>query len=231
MHAHSLMRSPSVPALYYPSSFSVLLHFLHIWCGFHCVFRAFLISKTCMQYFRSAYPCIFYHAPAHSIPFTPLPFRRGFCMFCWWYVSLYFSVYSIKFFTPWVPGRIPYWGGVSGCVRCAIHDSVDFPKDRGESFSHTSHAFLLSWGNSCASSSRLHSIFPMYLFPRFFPLGVNHLLSLGLSLMQHCPSDYVPSTFRVHSPFLPLLVYSSVPQWVPHEFTIRKPCVPAQVPS
>lgn len=123
----------------------------------------------------------------------------------------------------------PIGGGVSGCVRCAIHDSVDFPKDRGESF--TSHAFLLSWGNSCASSSRLHSIFPMYLFPRFFPLGVNHLLSLGLSLMQHCPSDYVPSTFRVHSPFLPLLVYSSVPQWIPHEFTIRKPCVPAQIPS
>lgn len=126
MHAHSLMRSPSVPALYYPSSYSVLLHFLHIWCGFHCVFRAFLISKTCMQYFRSAYPCIFYHASAHSIPFTPLPFRRGFCMFCWWYVSLYFSVYSIKFFTPWVPGRIPYGGGrgVSACVALYMTQSI-----------------------------------------------------------------------------------------------------------
>ena len=70
--------------MYYPRTREFLvgfpaLHFLHIRCRFNCIFlvcflchvlRAFLISKTCMHYLRSAYPCISYHASTHSKHFN-----------------------------------------------------------------------------------------------------------------------------------------------------------------
>lgn len=211
----------------------VLIKFSSISCIFDagsivCSVLSSLVKPVCSTFDLRTLHILSCLSPFHSFHSSSVPtwILYVLLMVC---LSLLFGLLNQVFYTMSSWKDSLWWGEGRFCVRCAIHDSVDFPKDRGESF--TSHAFLLSWGNSCASSSRLHSIFPMYLFPRFFPLGVNHLLSLGLSLMQHCPSDYVPSTFRVHSPFLPLLVYSSVPQWIPHEFTIRKPCVPAQVPS
>ena len=78
---------------------------------------------------------------------------------------------------------------------------------RYKSLSYTSHKFLLAWAYPCAFSS-VTPYFP-YVFPRVFPLGVNHLLSLGLRFpflptyrMCSLAQDlYYPTCSAIRSPY------------------------------